>query len=45
MARGSASLVDWDYFRFGVVPEASTGVLLLALLCGTQALKQTGRMT
>ena len=31
--RGSASLVDWDYFRFGVVPEPETGIATLALLC------------
>ena len=30
--RGSASLVDWDYFRFGVVPEPNTGLLLSAIL-------------
>lgn len=43
LARGSASLVDWDYFQFGVVPEPSTGLLLLALLCGTRALQQSRR--
>jgi hypothetical protein len=29
---GAASLSDWDYFRFGVVPEPNSGSLLLALL-------------
>ena len=32
--QGAGSLHHWDYFRFGVVPEASTGFLLgLALAC------------
>jgi hypothetical protein len=35
--RGSASLVDWDYFRFGVVPEPNTGLLLSAFLSAHRA--------
>lgn len=42
-ARGSASLTDWDYFRFGVVPEPSSGVLLLTLLCCTRVIQQARR--
>jgi hypothetical protein len=35
-ARGAASLSVWDYFRFGVVPEPSAGLLLgFAGLAGT----------
>lgn len=45
LARGSASLVDWDYFRFGVVPEPGTGISLLALLFGTRALQGTRGLT
>jgi hypothetical protein len=34
--QGAASLADWDYFRFGVVPEPSAGLLLgFAGLAGT----------
>jgi hypothetical protein len=44
-ARGSASLTDWDYFRFGIVPEPNSGLLLLALLGSTRALQQSRRMT
>ena len=29
---GTASLSDWDYFRFGVVPEPSTAWLLLSVV-------------
>ena len=42
--RGSASLADWDYFRFGVVPEPETATLLLALVCIAQALRLTRRI-
>ena len=31
-ARGAASRAEWDYFRFGVVPEPRSGTLLVALL-------------
>lgn len=34
--RGSASLTDWDYFRFGVVPEPSSLALILALAGGAR---------
>ena len=34
-ARGAASLADWDYFRFGVVPEPSSALLIaVGLLAG-----------
>ena len=36
-ARGSASLVEWDYFRFGVVPEPGTTVLFLVAFFGLRA--------
>ena len=38
-ARGSASFVDWDYFRFGVVPEPATFWSLVALGCISGAIK------
>jgi hypothetical protein len=41
-ARGSASLVDWDYFRFGVVPEPATLWSLLALGCISKVIRNTG---
>jgi hypothetical protein len=36
-ARGSASLADWDYFRFGVVPEPGTMILFLVAVFGPRA--------
>jgi hypothetical protein len=34
VVRGGASLAEWDYFRFGVVPEPSGFLLaLMALAC------------
>jgi len=33
---GANSHSDWDYFRFGVVPEPASWVSLLALFCGTR---------
>jgi hypothetical protein len=41
LARGSASLSDWDYFRFGVVPEPTAGLLILALLLSARGLRLT----
>ena len=38
--RGAASLADWDYFRFGVVPEPRTFTLLLALACAAHTLRR-----
>ena len=31
IVRGGASLAQWDYFRFGVVPEPTSGTMLLLL--------------
>ena len=42
-ARGSASLVDWDYFRFGVVPEPGTMILFLMAVFGQGAKDATYR--
>ncbi len=33
--QGGASQVEWDYVRFGVIPEPTTGVLFLLAACGT----------
>jgi len=33
---GAASHSDWDYFRFGVVPEPPSCILLVALLCAAR---------
>ena len=33
LARGSASLTDWDYFRVGVVPESGTLSLVAIVIC------------
>ncbi|MGE0760186.1 MAG: hypothetical protein AB7O38_24450 [Pirellulaceae bacterium] len=30
--QGSASLADWDYFRFGVIPEPSPGIALYSMI-------------
>jgi len=38
--RGAASLVDWDYFRFGVIPEPSCCILLLAALCALHSTRR-----
>ncbi|MCC6359551.1 MAG: hypothetical protein IT450_12475 [Phycisphaerales bacterium] len=43
--RGAASLTEWDYFRFGVVPEPGTSFFMLALLYGARATRQSRRMT
>ena len=40
---GSNSNSDWDYFRYGVMPEPSSCVLLLAWLCAARAFKQKQR--
>ena len=39
-SRGAASLADWDYFRFGVVPEPGTCTSLLALACAAHTLRR-----
>ncbi|MGE0482172.1 MAG: hypothetical protein AB7Q17_17060 [Phycisphaerae bacterium] len=43
MTRGSASSSDWDYFRFGVVPEPGTGLCFLTCLCCVQMVFLTRR--
>ena len=40
---GANSNSDWDYFRYGIVPEPSTCILLLAGLCAARAFKQKQR--
>jgi len=42
-ARGSASLADWDYLRFGVVPEPGTIILFLVAVFGPRARDATYR--
>ena len=37
---GSTSHSDWDYFRFGVVPEPTSCISLLALLCAVQGFRR-----
>jgi len=43
--RGAASNADWDYFRFGVVPEPGTCTLLVALLCVARIMNSTRRFS
>lgn len=40
--RGAASSSDWDYFRFGVIPEPS-GALAMYILLGTACFRGTRR--
>lgn len=40
ISRGSASLVDWDYFRFGVVPEPGTSGLVACLICALVGMRR-----
>lgn len=42
---GGASNSDWDYFRFGVVPEPTSCISLLALLCAVQVSNRTRRLS
>lgn len=41
---GASSHSDWDYFRFGVVPDPGACISLLALLCAARALHCTRRI-
>ena len=41
LVAGATSHSDWDYFRFGVVPEPSTNISLLALLCASRASRRS----
>jgi len=41
--RGSASLTEWDYFRFGVVPEPSCNRLVACLLCLSPIMRRRSR--
>lgn len=43
--RGAASNSDWDYFRFGVVPEPTASTLLIVLCLTARTINPTRRFT